>query len=73
MESVLSNCSVLIVSAHLKCPRGQAFLPWMLHGRQFKGASVSTIKDRFDKGVKPNAGIVEQNIAVTFAFTADAK
>ena len=58
---------------HLKCCNGHSFLPCNPQGLQGSASFVSTIKDLSDNGVKPNAGTVEQKMAVTGAFTADAK
>ena len=44
----------------------------MPHGLQSRSSSVSITKESSDKGVYPRAGTVEQKIALTGAFTAEA-
>ena len=62
-----------MVIAHLKCFSGHFFLPCNPQGRQSSFSNDSTIAESSDKGPNPKAGIVEQNTAVTGAFTEDAK
>src|SRR5688572_24850331 len=58
---------------HLKCPFGQLLYPCNPQGRQSRISDVSKTKEVSDNGPNPKAGTVEQYIAATGAFMADAK
>ena len=58
---------------HLKWPFGQLLYPCKPQGRQSSFSVVSKTNDLSDTGPKPKAGTVEQNIAATGAFMAEAK
>src|SRR5688572_12043252 len=58
---------------HLKCPFGQLLYPCNPQGLQSSISVVSKTKEVSDNGPNPKAGTVEQYIAATGAFMADAK
>ncbi len=65
--------SLPMVRAHLKCFSGHDLKPCNPQGLQLSVSTVSIIAEFSESGPKPKAGTVEQKIAVTGAFIAEAK
>ena len=68
--SYKDNTSILPQS---KCPFGQADFPCRPQGLHGGCGLASAIIEMVDKGVNPNAGLVEQKNAVWGASTAEHK